>query len=269
MFAPSMGGLGKLVLPNQSKPTKLTRQLIWAGTFAVIFAFWQFWPSDVMPRPLGVWHAFENLWFNDGLAEQLAISYWTQLEALFFAGVISLILSYAASVALFRPLIILISTLRFTSLGPLVIFFTLLVSAEGHVIKLSLLLFAVTVMYVTALLPLVLEVPTEELDHAKTLHMGEWRSLWEVTILGRSDMAFDMFRQNAAMGFMMITMIEGLVRSEGGVGVMVLNDLKHFMLDSVAALVIVLFIIGFVQDLALQGVRMLAYPYAGLEKERR
>jgi len=39
-----------------------------------------------------------------------------------------------------------------------------------------------------------------------------------VIVLGRADAAFDAMRQNAAMGWMMLTMVEGISRSEGGIG---------------------------------------------------
>ena len=43
-------------------------------------------------------------------------------------------------------------------------------------------------------------------------------------------------RQNAAMGWMMLTMVEGISRSEGGVGAMLLNQNKHFHLSAVFAI---------------------------------
>ena len=36
--------------------------------------------------------------------------------------------------------------------------------------------------------------------------MGEWRVVWEVVVRGTRDQAIDVMRQNAAMGWMMLTM---------------------------------------------------------------
>ena len=52
----------------------------------------------------------------------------------------------------------------------------------------------------------------------RALGAGELRTLWEVVILGTLDKAFEVLRQNFAMGWTMITMVEGISRSEGGVG---------------------------------------------------
>ena len=65
--------------------------------------------------------------------------------------------------------------------------------------------------------------------------MSEWRAVWEVVVLGTADKAFDVLRQNAAIGWMMLTMVEGIARAEGGVGAMLLNQSKHFHLAEVFA----------------------------------
>ena len=48
--------------------------------------------------------------------------------------------------------------------------------------------------------------------------MGEWRVVWEVVILGTIDKAFEVFRQNAEIGWMMLTMVESMYRQGGGIG---------------------------------------------------
>lgn len=257
-----------LFIPNQPISTKVKRA-IWLGWVSVGLLLWQFWPSDILPRPLDVARAFGHLWMDEGLGQQLVTSYTVQLEALAIATVGSLLLAYSASIPIMRPVVQFISTWRFISLGPLVIFFSLMVTSQGHALKVWLLVFAIAVFYITSMVPVVLDVPTEELDHARTLRMNPWQVTGEVIILGRLDVAMEMLRQNAAMGWMMLTMVEGLVRSEGGIGTLLLNQLKHFRLAEVAAIIIVLFAVGFVQDLLIQAHRHFLFPYADLEKERR
>jgi hypothetical protein len=82
-------------------------------------------------------------------------------------------------------------------------------------------------------------------------------------------LALETLRQNAAMGWMMLTMVEGVVRSEGGVGTMLLNENKHLRLDAVFALILVVLLVGVVQDYALAWLRRIVCPYADLAKERR
>ncbi len=255
-------------IPNQRVPNSWNKgnAVFWA---LVLLMAWQFWPSDLAPRPLDVLGAFSNLWFNEGLGEQLIISYSVQLKAMAFATVISLLLSYSATIPFIRPLVIFISTWRFVSLGPLVIFITLLITADGHELKVLLLFFGIAVFYITSMVQVVLDIPTEELEHARTLKMNEWHTVWEVAVIGKLDAALEMLRQNAAMGWMMLTMVEGLVRSEGGIGTLMLNQLKHFHLAEVAAIITILFTVGFVQDLVLRLIRKVFLPHADLAKERR
>ena len=97
-----------------------------------------------------------------------------------------------------------------------------------------------------------------------TGHGGE-----EVVVLGTADRALEALRQSAAMGWMMLTMVEGVVRSEGGLGAMMLNENKHLQLDAVFALIFVVLIVGVAQDWALAWLRRTVCPYAELATERR
>ena len=57
---------------------------------------------------------------------------------------------------------------------------------------------------------------SDKFDHARSLRFSDWRVVWEVVVLGTADKAFEILRQNAAIGWMMLTMVEGISRSEGG-----------------------------------------------------
>ena len=84
-----------------------------------------------------------------------------------------------------------------------------------------------------------------------------------------ADKAFEVMRQNAAIGWLMLTMVEGIVRAEGGVGAMLLNESKHFLLPEVFAVQTVILLVGLVQDYAIGAVRRLCCPYADLSLERK
>jgi NitT/TauT family transport system permease protein len=101
------------------------------------------------------------------------------------------------------------------------------------------------------------------------LRMKEWQVVWEVVILGTADKAFEVLRQNAAIGWMMLTMVEGIVRGEGGIGAMLLNANKHFILAEVFAIQIVILLTGLVQDYAIGAARRFFCPYADLVLERK
>src|SRR6202043_2239006 len=105
-----------------------------------------------------------------------------------------------------------------------------------------------TVFFVTSMVGVIAAIPKEDFDHARTLRMSEWRGVWEIVVLGTIDKAFEVLRQNAAIGWLMLTMVEGIVRSEGGVGVLLLNNQKLFRMADVFAIQIAILTIGLLQD---------------------
>jgi NitT/TauT family transport system permease protein len=234
----------------------------------VAIVLWLNSPFRVLPRPDEVAQALHNLWMTEGLGPELWTSFRTNLEALGWTALISLILSYLTVIPVFRPLVAAVSKGRFLSLVGFTFVFTLIVGG-GHPLKTSLLVFGMTVFYVTSMASIIAQIPKADFDHARTLRMSEWRVVWEVVILGTADRAFEVLRQNAAIGWMMLTMVEGIARSEGGVGAMLLNQSKHFLLAEVFAIQFVILLVGLFQDYAIGLARCLACPYADLTLERR
>lgn len=235
---------------------------------AVLLVVWATSTYVFLPKPMDVWRAFADLWNHEGLGQELIVSFLLNVQAMAWATVISLGIAYLTVVPFFQPIANAISKGRFLGMVGLTFFFTI-IFASGHRLKVSLLVFGVAVFFVTTMLDVVAQVPKEKFDLARTLRMGEWRVVWEVIVLGRADAAFDAMRQNAAMGWMMLTMVEGISRSEGGVGALLLNQNKHFRLEAVFAIQIAILLIGLFQDYALGLAKKFMFPYADLQLERR
>ncbi len=233
-----------------------------------LLVFWFLSPLKVLPTPGEVFGALGRLWSHEGLANELTTSFVLNLEALLISAVISLGLAYLTVLPFFRPIVAAVSKMRFLSLVGFTLVFTLVLGG-GHALKLALLVFGMTVFFVTSMASVILGIPQAKFDYARTLRMSEWRVVWEVVILGTIDQAFEVMRQNAAMGWLMLTLVEGIVRSEGGIGAMLLNYQKHFQLPSVFALQLVILAVGLVQDYVIGLVRRIACPYADLVVERR
>ena len=79
--------------------------------------------------------------------------------------------------------------------------------------------------------------------------MSKWRAVWEGIILGRFHAVLESLRQNAAMTWMMLTMVEGISRAQGGIGAMLLNEQKHYDLPVVWGIQVVILICGIFQDM--------------------
>lgn len=256
-----------LFLPNRA----ISASALWvvAGVEAALFlALWFLSPYKVLPKPHEVLGALGNLWMNQGLGQELASSFSLNVQALFWSSIISLGLAYLTVIPVFRPLVAAISKGRFLSLAGFTLIFTLMVGG-GRPLQLSLLVFAISVFYVTSMASVIAAIPRSEFEHARTLRMSEWRVVWEVVILGTADKAFEVLRQNAAMGWMMLTLVEGIVKAQGGIGVVLAAGSKHFLLQEVFAIQLLILIVGLGQDYAITLARRMLCPYASLTLERK
>jgi NitT/TauT family transport system permease protein len=261
-----MPALGPALRPNQwvSQRTYLSLAAGWA---AALFLLWLF-ASGIFPSPARVLDALRTLTAQQGLIGELLTSLTLFAESLLIASVLSMGLAYMSVVPALRPVVQGLTRARFLSMVGLSFLFTLTFGG-GHPLKVALLVFGISAFFLTSMADIVASVPTEKLDHARTLRMGDWRVVWEVVILGQMGPAFDALRQNAAIGWMMLTMVEGISRSEGGIGAMLMDQNKHFNLAAIVAVQAVFLIAGFFQDAFLAWLKSVLVPHAALSTARR
>jgi NitT/TauT family transport system permease protein len=249
-----------LFTPNKFLSKKSVQILIFSQ-LSFLILFWFFSPFVFLPKPTEVYQSFIELWQYDALAQELITSLFLSIESILISIVVSLGLSYLSTIPFFRPAIAVVGKLRFLSLVGLSFFFTLMTST-GHQLKVSLLVFSISVFFVTGMADVISCIPKEQYDLARTLRMNDWQVLWEVVILGQIDKGFDVLRQNAAVGYMSLTMIEAMSRSEGGIGALLLNSNRHFHLSEVFAIQLLILIIGLTQDGVIGYAKKLICPYS-------
>ena len=262
----SFRNLGDLLIPNKSISVGVIKAVALLQVLFILL-LWLLLPSRIMPSPGEVWTAFLRLW-SQGFAQELYASFTLNLEALAVSTIISLGVSYLMVIPIFYPIVSFISKLRFMGLVGWSLAFTIIFGG-GHYLKVALLVFGMSVFFVTSMASIVVNIPKEKFDHARTLRMGEWRVLWEVVILDTLADAWECMRQNAAIGWMMLTMVEGLSRSEGGIGVLLLSQNKFFKLDGIAAIQLTILFLALFQDVFLGLAQKFLFPYHLLGKERK
>jgi NitT/TauT family transport system permease protein len=261
------GLLRRVFFPNQflPRPFLLMVTAFWAVAALIL---WSASPWASLPGPGEVVRAFGTLWWQQGMGPELFSTMKLICHATLLTVAISMALSYASIIAFFRPLVDAISKLRFLGLTGLVFPFTLL-TGGGYALKVWLLTFGMSTFFVTAMAQSVLEIPREQYDYMRVMGAGEGRIFWEVVVRGTLDKALDTLRQNLAMGWAMITMVEGISRAEGGVGALILNQNKHFHLAEVYAVLIAILVLGLLLDyLMALAVRVLC-PHVLLQRVRR
>lgn len=251
-----------LVFQPNHRPSKSLYTHILVVYVAVILGGWLVLPS-IIPSPLKVYTALVDLVTHVGLLQELWTSLSLNIHAIALSTVISLTIAYATAIPAFQPIGTIIAKGRFLSLIGLTFIFTVFIGG-GYALKVALLTFGMTVFFVTSMVDVVAQVPDSDLDYARTLRYSEWRVLWEMRILGTIGQAFDTLRQNAAMGWLMLTMVEGIVRSGGGIGRMLLDEEKHFNLPAIFAVQLVFLLVGAGQDMFIRWIKSIVAPYASL-----
>lgn len=249
--------------------------LVWV---AVLLLLWSFGTEFSMPSLSEIPPAWIKLVQDEGLLFELGVSMKLNAEAVAISAIISIGLAFliAGSMTGRQTLfdkfvkvpVIALSKFRFFGMAGFVIIFTRIFGG-GHALKVALLVFGMSVFFITSMVDVVSSTTKEELDHTRSLKMSKWRGIFEVVVRGKLDQTFDMLRQNAAIGWMMLTMVEGLVRFEGGVGVIMLNESKYRNLAAVFAVQLTVLFVGIVQDLFIVWLKDRFCPHSRLSLEKK
>jgi len=258
----------KLVQPNAtvSKHWHWGAAAAWTLTALLVWAVFR--PS-ILPGPGAVLSAFPTLWNRGVFTGDLLHSFTVNLQAILWSTLLSLFFAYTTVMPLMRSPVSAMTKLRFLGLTGLTLPFTLLFPG-GDGLRIAILTFGMTANFVTSMSDVVANIPREEFDHARSLGFSDWRSVWEVVILGKADAAFEVLRQNAAIGWMMLTMVEVIAQSGGGIGLVLYKANRQFdLLPQVFAILVVILMVGYLQDLALRWLKRTVCPYAELKLERR
>ncbi|CAN5924670.1 hypothetical protein BH11MYX4_BH11MYX4_28480 [soil metagenome] len=251
--------MARVLAPNRAIDTR-TRGVLVLGWAAAALAVWAASPVSTLPAPREVLSALTDLWWQGGLGPELFVTLKLIASALACSLVLSLALAWGSVIPAVRPITAGVSKLRFLGLTGLLFPFTL-ATGGGFALKVALLTFGMTTFLVTAIARIVAEVPSSQIDYVRSLGASEPRVIWETVVRGTLDRTIDAVRQNVAMGWSMITMVEGIARSDGGVGALLLNQNKHFRLAEVYAVLGVILIVGLVIDYAMGALATLACPH--------
>jgi sulfonate transport system permease protein len=242
---------------------KINRQtfLILIGSqVAVALLLWQLTGGGLIPQPSKVADALGRMLTTVSFADNVLTSLLLTGQALFYSVLITMLISYASVIPFCRPIAHFIVKCRYLTLTGLIFIFTLL-TRDGGQLKLWLLLFGIVPFLTTSFLGIIMQTPAQEFELCQTLGYSRWESLYEVIIVGKADLVFEVVRQNFAIAWMMITMVEGLNMSEGGIGALMIKYNKYNDLPDVLALQAVILCLGLCFDYLLGVLRHWLFPY--------
>ena len=252
-----------LIRPLASLRGRAAVLLISAEAAAALVLWEVFGENGLIPGPVRIMQAVLRIITSAEFVDNFFSSLGLMLSGMGLSIAMALLVSYLSLVPVFTPLARFVMKCRYLTLTGLVFLFTLL-THDGHQLKLSLLVFGIVPFFVTSLLSMIAAIPDQEYDLCKTLRMGSWQTLFEVVIRGRLDQVLDVIRQNFAIAWMMITMVEGISMSEGGLGTLLIKSNKYIDLSTVFAILVIIFGIGVLFDLLLKHLRHWLFPYTTL-----
>ncbi|MEI6948474.1 ABC transporter permease subunit [Paraflavisolibacter sp. H34] len=226
--------------------------------------FWQTASDGLIPRPGRVAGAFLHLLTTPLLFDHLLISLGLTLRAMGYSLVITLAFAYLSVVPFFRGLAQFLVKCRYLTLTGLIFIFTLL-TKDGGQLKLSLLVFGIVPFFLTSFLAVIVQADRQEYELCQTLGYNRWQTLCEVIVVGKADQVLEILRQNFAIAWLMITLVEGLSMSEGGIGTLLIKYNRYNDLTQVLALQLVIFSTGLILDFLLGTLRHWLFPYTKLQ----
>lgn len=232
----------------------------------IALMLWHVTSDGLIPKPLKVAEAFIGLLSTRLLMDNILVSLTLTLKAMFYSIAITLLFAYLSVMPFFKSIAMFLVKCRYLTLTGLIFIFTLL-TQDGSQLKLSLLVFGIVPFFVTSFLSVIVRINRQEYELCKTLGYNNWQTLYEVIIIGKADQVFEILRQNFAIAWLMITLVEGLSMSEGGVGTLLIKYNKYNDLTHVLALQLVIFIIGIGFDYLLGSLKRWLFPYTKLQTE--
>ena len=258
--------LVNLLLPFTPVRVRWLKILV-AGQATVAVGLWALSGSRTLPSPREVGVAWLDLVQHQGLLFELWASVKVSVLALVLSTLAAVATAALATAPLFMPGARLAAAMRFLGFAGLTYVF-MLMSSDATALRVWILAFGMYVFMVTALLADLAATPRDQVDHCRTLGMRHWRITGEVVVLGKADVILDLMRQNAAVGWTLLTLVEGMTRSAGGIGAMLLNQNRYFLLAGVFAIQSTILAFGLAQDGLLSLLKDTVCPWSMLGKEQ-
>ncbi len=234
-------------------------------TTAIIVGLWVFMPNKLLPSPLEVWHQFQYLVTERGLFHETWVSLKLNLEATFIAALMAMALAYIQVIPATRPFVSIFENWRYAPVIGLTFYF-LVIFDDAHTAKVAVIVFAMLPFILTSLADSVRCVEEDALNHARTLKLGHLGTTWEVVIYGRRENIIESIRQSFPIGWGMTPFVEGFIRTEGGVGLMIVEQAKYLKLADLFAVMLFILALGLLQNKLLHWLRDTVSPYAKIGK---
>lgn len=215
----------------------------------------------VLPTPIKVLQSFKELHFEDMLIWNSLKSVWLNLLGYFFAIVISIPLGFMLGlIPFFRGLFgRMFDALRFIPLTAVTGIFVMWLGLESEM-KVAFLAFGIIVYLVPVVVQRIDEVDDVYVKTVFTLGASNWEKIRTVYFPSVVSRLSDDIRVLTAISWTYITIAEMLNRS-GGIGELIWIARRQSRIDKAFAVLIVIVLIGIVQDRLFLFLDRLIFPH--------
>ena len=217
--------------------------------------------SPNTPTPLKVLTSFKELHFEDALVRNLGYSIKLNLlgyfKAILFAVPVGFLIGlFPITKALFnKP----IDALRFIPLTAVTGLFIVWFGIE-NTMKVNFLAFGIIVYLLPIVIQRIGEVEPVYHQTVKTLGATRWQTIRSVYIPAVLAKVFDDIRVLVAISWTYIIVAE-LINKSGGIGALAYTSARQSRIDKVFAVLLVIVVVGFLQDLLMKKIDKLVFPY--------
>lgn len=221
--------------------------------------------NELVPKPYGVLESINNVISKPDFADDFLATLFLVFKGMGLAILISLFICYLSLVPIFNGIAKFVSKMRFLTYTGLLFVFTILLK-EGSSIKTSLLLLGIIPYFVTSLIAYIGDISQKEYQLCYTLKMNRWQILYEVVIKGKLHLVLEVVRQNFGIAWMMITSVEGVCMSQGGLGTLMIKSNKYLHINDVFAILVIIFIVGILFDYLFDVMKVYLFPYTNTKR---
>lgn len=221
----------------------------------ILILLWQYNSKEIIPKPTEIFNQFITVIPTETFLENLTVSLILTLKAILYSTIISLLLSYGYVLNILKPITKLIIQFRYLPLTGIVFIFQVITPSGGD-LKVLLLMFGIVPFFVTSMVQIVADPENNQYyELGKTLRMNRWQNVYRTIIKGKLSSVFDVVKQNFAICWLMITMVEGLSMSEGGIGAFIVKNSRTTDIAIIFAYQTTLLLIGIFFDWALSAIK--------------
>jgi NitT/TauT family transport system permease protein len=234
---------------------------------ALIICLTQLNTNELVPKPSGVITSLSNVMSKKDFADDFVSTLFLVFKGMGISIFVSLLICYISLIPVFNGIAQLVSKMRFLTYTGLLFVFTILLK-EGSSIKISLLLLGIIPYFVTSMVSYIGDISQKEYQLCYTLKMNRWQTLYEVVIRGRLHLVLEVIKQNFAISWMMITSVEGISMSEGGLGTLMIKYNKYLHINDVFAILLIIFVTGILFDYFFSLAKVYLFPYTDTKRYR-